>query len=281
MNVQRANVQTCDEKMTDLLIDNVTAGYRGRPAIRAVSLRVRGGELLGLIGPNGAGKTTLLRAIDATLPLASGAVRLDGVDLPSLGPAERARRVAVVPQGLRLPEAFTVAEVVLMGRNPHLPPFGGERPRDYELAHEAMRRVGVLALAERRVGEISGGEQQRVLIARALAQEPRLLLMDEATAHLDLRHQGAIMRLVRRLARGGLAVIAAMHDLNLAALYADRLALLCGGELLACGPPAEVLTPDLLRRAYDTRVALGTHPRHGTPTVHLLDEDAPDDHATG
>ncbi|HWQ12676.1 MAG TPA: ABC transporter ATP-binding protein [Roseiflexaceae bacterium] len=263
--------------MTELVIDNLTAGYRGEPAVRGVSLRACGGEVLALIGPNGAGKTTLLRAIDATLRPISGTVRLDGTDVTALGPTERARRIALVPQGLRLPEGFTVAEVVLMGRNPHLPPLGGERPQDYELARQAMRRAGVLALAGRRVHEISGGEQQRVLIARALAQTPRVLLLDEATAHLDLRHQGAIMRLVRRLARGGLAVIAAMHDLNLAAFYADRLALLRAGELLACGRPAAVLTPELLRRAYDTPVALGAHPRYGTPTVHLLDEEGPDE----
>jgi iron complex transport system ATP-binding protein len=259
--------------MSGLLLENVIAGYRGEPVVRGVSLRAGGGEVLGLIGPNGAGKTTLLRAIDATLPLAGGDVRLDGVSIHALSPLARARRVAVVPQGLRLPEAFTVAEVVLMGRNPHLSPLGGERAQDYTVAEEAMRHAGVFPIATRRVDEISGGEQQRVLIARALAQQPRLLLLDEATAHLDLRHQGTTMRLVRRLADAGLVVVAAMHDLNLAALYADRLALLCDGELLVCDIPSAVLTPDLLRRAYGVPVALGAHPLYGTPTVHLVNED--------
>ncbi|MFO7168646.1 MAG: ABC transporter ATP-binding protein, partial [Chloroflexota bacterium] len=206
--------------MTHLVLDNVTAGYRGEPVVRGVSLAVAAGEVLGLIGPNGAGKTTLLRAIDGTLAPQRGSVLLGGEDLHRLSALERAKRVAVVPQGLQLPEGFSVAEVVLMGRNPHLPPLGAEQPQDYRIAEEAMRRTGVLELARRRVGEISGGEQQRVLIARALAQQPRLLLLDEATAHLDLRHQAAIMGLVRRLARTGLAVVAALHDLNLAALYA-------------------------------------------------------------
>jgi iron complex transport system ATP-binding protein len=258
----------------------VTAAYRGRPALRGVSLAVRGGEVLGLIGPNGAGKTTLLRALDGTLHLTGGAVSLDGVDIARLTPLARARSIAVVPQGLSLPDGFTVAEVVLMGRNPHLPPLGGERPRDHVAATEAMQRVGVLPLADRRVGEISGGELQRVLVARALAQEPRVLLLDEATAHLDLRHQGSVMRLVRRLAREGLAVVAAVHDLNLASLFADRLALLRGGELVACDVPAAVLTPELLSHAYDTPVALGAHPRYGTPTIHLLDEEDEDEHGT-
>jgi iron complex transport system ATP-binding protein len=259
--------------MIELVAENVTVAYRGRPALREVSLRARGGELLGLIGPNGAGKTTLLRALDATLPLAAGSVRLDGAELARLAPLERARRIAVVPQGLNLPTGFTVGEVVLMGRNPHLPPFGRETPRDHQAAREAMRRVGVLELAERGATEISGGEQQRVLVARALAQEPRVLLLDEATAHLDLRHQAAIMRLVRALSRQGLAVVSALHDLNLAALFADRLALLRDGRLLAEGPPAEVLTAELLRAAYGAEVIVGRHPLHGTPTVYLVDDE--------
>jgi iron complex transport system ATP-binding protein len=259
--------------LPDLVADTITVAYHGRPVLRDVSLRARAGALLAVIGPNGAGKTTLLRALDATRPVQRGMVRLDGLDVTRMSPAERARRIAVVPQGVRLPEGFTVAEVVLMGRNPHLPPFGGERPRDHQAAHEAMRRAGVLDLATRPAHELSGGEQQRVIIARALAQEPRVLLLDEATAHLDLRHQTAIMAVVRSLARQGLAVVAALHDLNLAALFADRLALLHGGTLLAEGPPAAVLIPELLRAAYDVEVVVGAHPLHGTPVVHLIDKE--------
>jgi len=197
-------------------------------------------------------------------------VRLGEIDLVRLSAAERARLVAVVPQGANLPEGFSVAEVVLMGRAPHLPRFGGERAQDHEIARQAMLRTATWALAERWIGELSGGEHQRVLIARALAQEPRLLLLDEATAQLDLKHQTATLDMARRLARSGLIVIAALHDLNLAALYADRLALLHEGRLLLCETPERVLTPDWLRQAYDVEAVVGRHPLYGTPLVALV-----------
>ncbi len=256
-----------------LRIDTISAAYGGSPILRDVDLCVRAGEIVGLIGPNGAGKSSLIRIVAGTLRPTTGAVRLDGNDLPRMSPEERARHVAVVPQSLRVPEAFTVAEVVLMGRTSHLPRFGGERPRDLEVTREAMDRTDVISLATRRMGELSGGEQQRVLVARALAQEPRVLLLDEATAHLDLKHQASILQLVRRLAREGLMVIAAMHDLNLAAQFADRIALLRDGSLLVCDQPREVLTRRWLREAYDVEVVVGTHPRYGTPMIGLIAEE--------
>jgi iron complex transport system ATP-binding protein len=259
--------------MTHLTIEHLSVAYQRRIALRDVSLDVRSGEVVVLIGPNGAGKSTLLRAIGGTLTPAAGRVCLDGDDMSRLRPAERARLVAVVSQAARLPEAFTAGEVVLMGRHPHLPRFGGERASDYEAARQAMLRTDTWELAERRVGELSGGEQQRVLIARALAQEPRVLLLDEATAHLDLRHQLATLGLARKLARSGLLVVAALHDLNLAAQHADRLALLDGGELLTCGAPEHVLTPDLLRRAYGVAVLVSAHPLTGAPLVAVLAEE--------
>jgi iron complex transport system ATP-binding protein len=259
--------------MTHLAIEHLSVAYQNRVALRDVSLEARSGEIVVLIGPNGAGKSTLLRAIAGTLAPDAGRVCLDGADMAGLLPAERARLVAVVPQAARLPEAFTVAEVVLMGRNPHLPRFGGERPSDYLAAQQAMQRTDTWPLAERRVGELSGGEQQRVLIARALAQEPRVLLLDEATAHLDLRHQLATLRLARKLARSGLLVVAALHDLNLAAQHADRLALLDGGVLLASGAPAQVLKPELLRQAYGVAALVSAHPLTGAPLVAVLAEE--------
>jgi iron complex transport system ATP-binding protein len=241
-----------------------------------VSLDARAGEVVVVIGPNGAGKSTLLRAIAGTVAPSAGRICLDGDDMARLRPVERARLVAVVPQAARLPEAFTAGEVVLMGRNPHMSRFGGERASDYEAARRAMLRTSTWDLAERRVGELSGGEQQRVLIARALAQEPRMLLLDEATAHLDLRHQLATLRLARELARSGLLVLAALHDLNLAAQHADRLALVVSGVLLACGAPRQVLTPELLRRAYGVDALVGAHPLTGAPFVAVLaEEDQP------
>jgi iron complex transport system ATP-binding protein len=220
--------------------------------------------------------------ISGTLAPDAGTVRLDHIDLAHLSAVERARKIAVVPQSARLPKAFTAGEVVLMGRTPHLPLFGAERARDYAIAHAAMTRTATLSFAERLIGELSGGEQQRVLIARALAQvtdpaissgEPRVLLLDEATAHLDLKHQTAIWELVRQLARSGLIVIAALHDVNLAAQYADRLALLCEGALLVCAEPARVLTREWLRRAYDVSAIVSAHPLYHTPMVALVAEE--------
>ena len=256
--------------MSQLAIQKLSAAYGDRPVLHQVSLAVEAGQVLGLIGPNGAGKTTLLRAIGGALSPSEGGVRLGEADLLRLTPAERARRVAVVPQGAHLPEGFTVGEVVLLGRSPHLPRFGGERARDREIARQAMQRTATWDLADRWIGQLSGGVRQRVLIARALAQEPQVLLLDEATAHLDLKHQTAILDMARRLARAGLTVIAALHDLNLAALYADRLALLRAGRLLACDVPGRVLTPELLRKAYDVDVVVRSHPLYPIPQVALV-----------
>jgi iron complex transport system ATP-binding protein len=256
--------------MNTLTIKHLSAAYDKRTVLRDVSITATAGQMLGLIGPNGAGKSTLLRAISGTLVPAEGSIRLGEIDLVRLSAAERARLVAVVPQGANLPQGFSVAEVVLMGRAPHLSRFGGERAHDHEIARQAMLQTATWALAERWIGELSGGEHQRVLIARALAQEPRLLLLDEATAQLDLKHQTATLDMARRLARSGLIVIAALHDLNLAALYADRLALLHEGRLLLCETPERVLTPDWLRQAYDVEALVGRHPLYGTPLVALV-----------
>lgn len=259
-----------------LELQNVTAAYAAQPVLRDLTLDAHGGEVLGVIGANGAGKSTLVRVIAGTLAPRAGSVRLDGADLSRFSARERAQRVAVVPQGARLPEAFRAGEVVLAGRNPYLPLFGAESARDHAIARRAMEQTDCLHLAARRVGELSGGEQQRVLVARALAQEPRVLLLDEATAHLDLKHQSDILHLARQLAREhGLIVIAALHDLNLAALAADRLALLACGALLAVGAPAQVLTPSLLRAAYDVAVVVSRHPVHATPLVALTSEETP------
>lgn len=273
-----------------LSIEHLTAAYGPRVVLEDVSLEMHPGEIVGLVGPNGAGKSSLLRVIGGTLAAARGTVLLEGVDLSRLSPALRARRVAVVPQSSHLPEAFTAGEVVLMGRTPYLPLFGGERPHDYEVVRGALERTATDSLAERRMGELSGGELQRVLVARALAQitdgdapeqEPRVLLLDEATAHLDLRHQTAIWGLVRELARSGLIVVAALHDLNLAAQYADRLALLSSGHLLVCDRPAQVLTPAWLRRAYDVTAIVSSHPLYNTPLVALVGDDGKSGRAGG
>ncbi len=251
-----------------LSISHLTLAYHQHPVLRDINLTVRSGEVVALVGPNGAGKSSLLRAVSGVIPLQTGHIQVDGFDLARLTPNARARRVAVVPQAVNLPEAFTVSEIVLMGRAPYLGWLGQAGQTDEHIARSAMERTCTTELAARLVGEISGGEQQRVLIARALAQAAPVLLLDEPTAHLDLRHQAGILTLVRDLARqAGYAVLAALHDLNLAAHYADRVALLVNGELRAVGTPTEVLTPAHLAAAYGLPVQVIAHPTYGTPLV--------------
>jgi iron complex transport system ATP-binding protein len=254
--------------MTPLRLHNLSAGYGSRLILRDVSLSIAAGQVLALVGPNGAGKSTLIRVLSGVLPARSGEAPLNGNDLLRLSPAERARRVAVVPQLVHLPEAFTVSEVVLLGRTPHLPLWAGEGRRDCEVAWAAMCRAHVEALGERRIDELSGGEQQRVMLARALAQEPTVLLLDEPTAHLDLKHQVGVLELVRTLAQEeNLAVLMTLHDLNQAALYADQVALMQRGEIVAHGTAQEVFRADQLSRVYGVDIAVGVHPVRGTPVV--------------
>ena len=254
--------------MTTLSISNLSVSYHGRAVLRGVSVDVKAGEVLALVGPNGVGKSTLIRAVSGVLPISSGKIVLDSKDVLRLPPNERARQIAVVPQAVNLPDSFTVAEIVMMGRTPHLPLWGGESKHDCVVAWEAMRHTEIETLADRRVDELSGGERQRVVIARALAQEPRVLLLDEPTAHLDLKHQVAVLELVRMLAREhGLAVLATLHDLNQAAGYADRVALLHNGEVRAAGRPVEVFTSTHLSLAYGLPVHIFPHPTYGTPLV--------------
>ncbi|MCL6581278.1 MAG: ABC transporter ATP-binding protein [Firmicutes bacterium] len=247
----------------------MTLAYGPRVVLAGVDLRVRPGEFAGLIGPNASGKSTLIKAVSRVLRPASGRVLLDGRDVwREMTLAEVARSVAVVPQDFPLDFPFTVEETVLMGRLPYVHRLRGEQPADLARAREAMVATGTLRLADRTLAELAGGERQRVVLAKALAQEPRLLLLDEPTSHLDLGHQVEILDLVLRLNReAGLTVLAVLHDLNLAAMYCRRLFLLGGGGLLAEGSPEEVLTPDLLRAAFGGRVLVGRHPVHGCPQV--------------
>jgi iron complex transport system ATP-binding protein len=254
--------------MTPLSLIAISAGYGRHPILRDISLRVDGGEVVALAGPNGAGKSTLIRVISGVLPATAGQARLNGVDLLHLPPGERARRVAVVPQMIHLPEAYTVGEVVLMGRSPYLRLWAGESRHDCDVAWGAMRATHVEDLSERRVGELSGGEQQRVVLARALAQEPQVLLLDEPTAHLDLKHQVGVLELVRGLARErNLAVLMTLHDLNQAALYADRVALLQHGQIVAQGTANVVFSSEVLSRVYGVAVTVTRHPVKDVPVV--------------
>ena len=251
------------------------AEYHGPPVLRGISLSAGPGELVGLVGRNGCGKTTLLRVITRVVEARHGSVHLLGDDWRTLSPAELARRVAVVPQNGALPEGFIVAQVVLMGRTPHLRLLQSEGRGDLAAARRALEQADALDLAHRPADQLSGGERQRVVIARALAQEAPILLLDEPTAHLDVGHQVAVMDLVRDLCRRRrLTVVAAMHDLTLAGLYCDRLVLMEGGAALAEGEPKEVLKPHLLERAYGARVAVLEHPTSGRPVVVPLDAES-------
>ena len=260
-----------------LRLRGVRVSYGARQALRGVDLDVAAGEVVGLVGPNGGGKTTLLRAITAGVILAAGDVRIGGDDASDLGARELARRVAVVPQNPTLPAGFLAREVVVMGRTPYLGFFDQEGPADYKKADLALEALGAAQLALRRVDELSGGERQNVVLARALAQETPLLLLDEPTANLDIGHQMLIARLVRGLARErGVAVLAALHDLALASLYCDRLVLLAEGAVVAEGEPGDVLTRENLRRAYGVDVLVTFMEGTRRPVVLPIDVAAAD-----
>ncbi len=255
-----------------LELRGVSAGYgAARPVLSNVDVAVAPGEVVALIGPNGSGKSTLLRVASRVLRPTKGQALLGGDELWRLSARDAARRLAVVPQATELPFGMTVSEMVALGRTPHLQGLFGPGARDRAAVEGALAATDTGDFASRFVDELSGGERQRVVLARALAQEPRILLLDEPTANLDLRHQVAILDLVRGLAQQqGLSVLAAIHDLQLAALYADRVALLAGGRIVADGPPERVLDAALLEGVFGQSVTLAPHPTHGVPLVALV-----------
>lgn len=256
--------------MAPLEVEDLTFAYNGRPVLAGVSLRLMPGEVLALVGPNGAGKSTLIRLAAGLLRPNEGRVHLFGRSPRDWSPRELARMVALVPQGAYIPPTFTVWESVLLGRTPYLGFLGVPRERDRRAARRALEQVGAADLADRFVGQLSGGERQRVLLARALAQEPRCLLLDEPTTHLDIHHQVTILSLIRRMAsEQGIAVLIVLHDLNLAATFADRLALLADGRLLALGDPREVLRWERLTAVYGDAVIVFPRPDDGGRPVVL------------
>lgn len=251
-----------------LEIQSLRVNYGSRSVLDEISFNIKPGQVIALVGPNGTGKTTLIRAISGVVPVRSGKIVVNGKDLTRLSPMQRAALMAVVPQARKLPDGFTVWQTVLLGRTPYLGWMGQAGPSDHRRVRWALERVQIAEHASRRVDELSGGEQQLVLLARALAQETPIMLLDEPNAHLDLHHQSILFNMVRALAREQhLAVLMALHDLNLAALYADRVALLVGGRLGAFGSPAEVLTPSLLTSTFQVPVQVISHPNYGTPLI--------------
>ena len=254
--------------MIGLQIRQVSFSYLDGLVLHNVDLSVKAGEMVGLLGPNGSGKTTLIKLASGVLKPGQGEIGLDGTDLGQLSRKAVARSVAVVPQQFYIPFAFTVGEVVTLGRIPFSRVFAGETAADKGAVDTALEVVGIDELAERRFDELSGGERQKVVLAMALAQQPKLLLLDEPTMHLDITHQVEILELVRNLnVEQGLTILAAMHDLNLASLYFDRLVLLKEGRVSADGTPAEVLTEDRIREVFAASVRVEPHPVTGVPHV--------------
>ncbi|TSB18364.1 ABC transporter ATP-binding protein, partial [Streptomyces benahoarensis] len=252
-------------------IEDLAVEVAGRRLLHDVTLRAADGQLIGLVGPNGSGKSTLLRCVYRALRPAGGTVRLDGADLHAMDAREGARLLAALPQEAQATFDFAVAEIVAMGRLPHQRGSGRASAADAEICARALARVGAGHLAHRGFPGLSGGEKQRVLIARALAQEPRVLVLDEPTNHLDIAQQLEVLALVRD---SRLTVLAALHDLNLAARHCDALYVLDGGRIVAAGEPHEVLTAGLLADVFGVRAHRVRHPETGA--VQLLFDRLPE-----
>ncbi len=240
--------------MSGIRLGGVSVAFDGSRVVDAIDLSVPGGAWVGLIGPNGAGKTTLLRAVAGLIP-AEGEIEAAGMNVASATRRALARFVAYVPQRPLVPATMSVADYVLLGRTPHLSYLGTEGIHDLEVASALLERLELVSFSERMLGSLSGGELQRAVLARSLAQEASILLLDEPTSALDVGHQLDALELVDELRRErGLTILSAMHDLTLAGQFADQLALLSGGRLVASGPAEEVLTEETILRYYGARV---------------------------
>ncbi|MFA9517383.1 heme ABC transporter ATP-binding protein [Halopenitus sp. H-Gu1] len=261
------------EPMASIRARDLVVSFGDLTVLDGVSLAVDRGTFLGLVGPNGAGKTTLLRALRGTLTPDRGTVTVGGDDVTDLSARAVGRRIASVPQETALPFSFTVEEVVEMGRTPHLSRFDTPGAEDRNAVKRAMERTDVVRFADRSIESVSGGERQRVLLARALAQGTPTLLLDEPTGSLDINHAVRTLELVRDLVADGKTVVAAIHDLNLAARYCDELALLADGRLKSSGPPERVLTASTLRDAFDARTLVTERPGSTSPLVTALPDD--------
>lgn len=250
--------------MTDLLqAQGLTLGYGGRVILSGLDLTIPPGKFTVLAGPNGSGKSTLLRALAGTLRPVAGRVTLDGVPVAALPARDLARRIAILPQGPQAPEGMTVAELVRMGRHPHRSLLSRWSETDEAACAGAMRMTGTVPLADRPLDRLSGGQRQRAWIAMVLAQQSRIVLLDEPTSFLDLAHQIEVLHLVEDLVQAGRTVVAVLHDLNQAARHADHLVLLNRGQLVAEGPPAEVLTVQAVADVFGVAVTLLADPETG------------------
>ncbi len=255
--------------MNDVLLrySAASVGYAGHVVVADARLEVSAGEIVGLVGANGAGKSTLLRAVTGDSELLGGSIEVAGQPLPSLSSRERAALVGVVPQQVSVTFSFPAEEFVEMGRHPHLPRFGQPGAADREAVERAMLLTDTAHLARRAVDELSGGDLQRLSFAQALATQPRVLLLDEPVSHLDLNHRLQVLDLSRDLADSGLAVLAVFHDLDMAARYSDRVAVVSAGALSDAASPGSVITADMLRSVFGVRAVVGTDPVTGSVSV--------------
>lgn len=250
-----------------LQVQDVTFSYPCGRALDHISLQVDRGEFVGLIGPNGSGKSTILKNIYRALRPDSGTIYLDGEALLSMPFRKTALKMAVVGQENEIPFDFSVEEIVSMGRNPHKALFEADNAEDRKIVRHALEHLGIERLAKRNYRHLSGGEKQRVLIARAIAQESDFLILDEPTNHLDISYQMQIFELIKRL---NVTVLSAIHDLNMAALYCDRLYVLQEGRVVMQGPPEEVLTPKNIYQIFGVRSAVERHPATNKPAITFL-----------
>lgn len=256
----------------ELRADGIEFAYGKKRILKGVSFSAQGGQVLGIIGPNGSGKTTLLRCIRMAQTPQTGAVSLDGENISDWKRSSIAKYIGVVPQSAGISFPFTVLDVVLMGRIPHLGRFQKEGDEDFAIAREAMRMTSVDHLYARMISNLSGGEAQRVIIARALAQQPKILLLDEPTSSLDINHQFEIMKLIQALAKkSNMVVIIISHDLNLSLRYCDRLLLLDDGKVHASGRPEDVLTNENIKKVYGVEAEISFNPSISSHQVTLLD----------
>ncbi len=254
-----------------LRLEDVSFAYDSEEVLRGISCDIAPGEFVGIVGPNGAGKTTLIRMISGMLTPDSGHARVDGHDIAHMHPRERALRIALVPQDERVVFPWSVTSMVLLGRHPHRGGLGFEKAEDFEAAEDAMTLMRISHLASRSVLDLSGGELHRVLIARALAQQTPVLLLDEPNAHLDIRHQVELFDLLARLhGEEGRTVVIITHDLNLAATHCDRILLIDEGRLAASGSPGDVLREELISRHFGVGVEVRTDQESGRPVLRVL-----------
>jgi len=247
---------------------SITCGYSGLPVIKELSLSVNEAGFIGVIGPNGSGKSTLVKALTGVLGLMEGEVKLMGKDISRMSARAIARSVAVIPQETSIFFSFTIEEIVSMGRHPHVGRFRKMDLSDLDIVERAMQYTDTAHLRDRYINSISGGEKQRAVIARGLAQEPRILFLDEPTSHLDINHQVEVFDLLRKLNRDQrLTVFAVTHDLNLCAEYCERVYVLKDGRIAAGGAPKDILTRETIKAVYGAEVEILNNPRSGSPII--------------